>query len=39
MELVEEEPERPVKGKKKSKQTDFNPEAIQKAAKQGELLQ
>ena len=42
MELVEEEPvEKPIKakGKKKDKQASFDPEAIQKAAKRGELVQ
>ena len=38
MELVEEELEKP-KGKKKDKRTEFDPEAIQKAAKQGDLIQ
>jgi hypothetical protein len=39
MELVEDEPEKPAKGKKKDKRTEFDPDAIQKAAKQGELIQ
>ena len=39
MELVEEEQEKPAKGKKKGKRTDFDPDAIQQSAKQGELIQ
>ena len=39
MELVEDNQEKPAKGKKKDKRTEFDPDAIQKAAKQGELIQ
>ena len=39
MQLIEEEPEKPAKGKKKDKRTDFDPDVIKKAAKQGELIQ